>query len=508
MRALLVQPEFPATYWGFQYSLQLTGNRCAHPPLGLITVAALLSDHVEVRLVDENVEPLRDDHLAWADVVLVGGMRVQARAMSRVLARARASGLRTMVGGPAASATPHQFDDADVVFVGEAERRADEIAAALLGSYSGPRILLPRPGAERPTLSSSPVPRYDLLDRRAYQSMSLQYSRGCPFSCEFCDVIKLFGRKPRVKSADQVLAELDAIRELGFRGSVFVVDDNFIGNKREARGLLTAIAAWQKRHRRPMDLYTEASVNLANDPAMIDAMVDAGFSTVFVGIETPSHNALCEAGKTQNLRFDLAEAVDRLTGAGLEVFGGFIVGFDADDAEIFDAQADFISAVPIPVAMVGMLNALPGTALWDRLEREGRLHERASGDQFDRPNFVPTMGEETLLREYAGLLRSLYSPKAYLERCRLFLERVGRMAAGGRVLRWKDIATLFRVVLHLGLLGRRRRWFWRLMLSTLFRAPRELPRAVAHAIMGEHMVRYTHEHVLPRIDSALAGLAA
>ncbi len=503
MRLLLVYPRFPLTYWGFQHSMPLIGRRASLPPLGLITVAALLPPDIELRLVDENVEPLRDEDLVWADAALVSGMRVQAPGMHDVLSRARAAGLRTVVGGPAASATPDEFEDADFVFVGEAEGRADEIMSAVFGR--APRVLK---SAKLPDLESSPVPRYELLRKGRYSSMSLQYSRGCPFRCEFCDVIELFGRTPRVKASAQVVAELEAIRQSGFRGSVFFVDDNFIGNKRHVRKTLPKVRAWQEAHGNPFDLFTEASVNLAADAPLVQSMVDAGFSSVFLGIESPSAAALEGAGKKQNVALDLRQAIDSLTRSGLEVFGGFIVGFDEDGPEAFEAQREFISSLPIPLAMVGMLTALPGTALWRRLEREGRLQELASGDPFDRPNFLPKMGEAQLLRGYAKLLGHLYSPAAYFERCRAFIERIGRAPTARRVVRANDVLTLLRAVLHLGVLGRRRRWFWRLFVHALRRAPHAFAQSIAHAVMGEHMIRYTHEHVLPRIDRALAELAA
>jgi radical SAM superfamily enzyme YgiQ (UPF0313 family) len=424
VRVLLVHPRFPPTYWGYQYALPLIKKRAALPPLGLATLAALFPPRFEVRLVDEEVVPMCDADLAWADVVLVGGMRVQAPGIQDVLARAKKAGCRTVVGGPAATATPEEFVAADHVFVGEAEGRADVIAQALERPGSLPRMLTEPGGRSRPEMSKSPIPRFDLIQHREYSSMSLQYSRGCPYGCEFCDVIEMFGRKPRVKSIEQVLAELDAINRTGYRGSVFFVDDNFIGNKPHVKKLLPRLQRWQEEHGRPFEFYTEASVNLASDPQLVRQMVEAGFTTVFLGIETPSTAALREAGKTQNLRLDLHEAVDSLTRDGLEVLGGFIVGFDEDDETAFQAQLDFISSSPIPLAMVGLLNALPGTKLWKRLEREGRLHDRASGDQFCRPNFEPAMGEKTLLSGYARLLGSLYSDDGYARRCRLFLESV------------------------------------------------------------------------------------
>ncbi|MBI4616186.1 MAG: B12-binding domain-containing radical SAM protein [Planctomycetes bacterium] len=504
MRALLVNPLFPTTYWGFQHALPLAGVRSSLPPLGLITVAALLPREWQIRLVDLNIEPLSDAEILRADVVLVGGMLVQMPSMQDVLSRTRALERRTIAGGPAATALPDRFADADHVFLGEAEGRVGEIVRAARGDPRVPRLLRPTGGS--PQMSESPVPRFDLLDRDRYISMAVQYSRGCPYACEFCDVVELFGRIPRVKEPERVLAELEALRATGYRGSVFFVDDNFIGNKRGVRELLPPITEWQEVHGRPFEFYTEASVNLASDPPLVRAMVEAGFSSVFVGIESPSEDALRDAGKKQNLRMDVGEAIDSLTRSGLEVMGGFIVGFDADGPGIFEAQQEFIASLPVPLAMVGLLTALPGTALWRRLESEGRLRDLSSGDQFSRPNFETRMGDARLLAGYRDLLASIYSPEAYRRRCEAYLDRIPRRGFASRILRARDLVTFLRAVVYLGLWRARRGDFWRLLGRALIRAPRAISWAVAHAIMGEHLIRYTREEVLPKIGRELARM--
>jgi len=502
VRVLLVNPAFPTTYWGFQYSLRIIGKRASLPPLGLVTLAGVLPTAWELRLVDLNLSPLRDADIAWADAVLVGGMLLQLDSMREVMARARALGRLVVVGGPAPSEAPALFDGADVVFCGEVEGRVEELVGAIEAGAPGPLVLAPPPDTF-PDLATVQTARFDLLKLKGYASMSLQYSRGCPFRCEFCDIIELFGRVSRVKSPEQVLAELDLLYELGWRGSLFFVDDNFIGNRPAVRRLLPAVAAWQEAHGRPFDLYTEASLDLARHPEMVREMVVAGFSAVFVGIETPSREALQACGKLQNLRVEISDAVDLLTRSGLEVMGGFIVGFDSDGPEIFAAQRELLRTAPIPLAMIGVLSAVPGTALWRRLEDEGRLRGCPSGDQFERPNFRPVMDEEVLLRGYADLLRDLYAPREHYRRCAAFLERVGRTPpVRGRML--EDLAAFFNGILHVGILGRRRRQFWVLLWHSLTRAPRAFRRAVTCAIKGEHMIRYTTEHVLPRIAAAAA----
>lgn len=505
MHVLLVHAEFPNSYWGFQHALRITGKRATMPPLGLCTVAALLPPAWQVRLVDENVEPLTDAALRAADVVLIGGMLVQAPAMRAVIARARALGRRTVVGGPAATTAPELFDDADVVFGGEVEGRADALVAAIMAMG---RVRVS--AGERPALGTAVAPRLELVRRERYTTMALQTSRGCPYACEFCDVVEIFGRTPRVKDVATVLGELDQLRRLRWRGPVFIVDDNFIGNRKAARRLLGAIAAWQERHGHPFELYTEASVNLAGDEDLLAAMVAAGFTSVFVGIETPSTQALREAGKTQNLRMDLRTAVERITAAGIEVMGGFIVGFDSDDAATFAAQRGFLADAPIPLAMVGLLTALPGTALWRRLAREGRLRVRATGDQFDRPNFRPTMDEATLLTGYAALLAELYSPDAYLRRCQAVSAAGGRAAAPTLTRRRRrgGLRIAARAMWSLGVVSPRRSMFWRLVGPALGRSTAAIETAITQAIKGEHLIRYTHEDVLPRLHHALAAVRA
>jgi radical SAM superfamily enzyme YgiQ (UPF0313 family) len=502
MRALLVQASTPPTYWGYQHSLPFIRKKATLPPLGLATLAAHLPGGWELRIRDLHVAPLAEEDLRWADAVLVSGMLVQLASMREVLARAARLGKVTVVGGPAATTSPGAFPEATHVFQGEAEGRLDRLVRALEAPGSSPERILSPPGLERPDLALARVPRFDLLDLDAYATFALQVSRGCPFTCEFCDIIEVFGRTPRVKSPAQVVAELEALRASGARGPLFLVDDNFIGNRRAVSRILPEIAAWQRAHGEPFDLYTEASLDLAAEPALLDA----GFTAVFVGIETPNPASLLEAGKKQNLRGDPAEAVRTLARAGLEVFAGFIVGFDGDDETIFERQRAFISSLPIPRAMVGTLTALPGTALWRRLEREGRLRARATGDQFDRPNFEPAMGEEALVAGYARLLAALYDEDAYFARCALHLETA---PARTTALRPGSFAALARAVWRIGVLGTRRRHFWRLLATGLRTGgAAALPKAVTLAVLGEHLVRYTREDVLPRLAQRLEEIRA
>lgn len=501
MRVLLVYPEFPNTYWGFQYGLPLAGKRSNLPPLGLITVAAMLPADWELRLIDLNIEPLPDDLLNWADVVLTGGMRVQIPSTDWILRRAAELGKRTVVGGPAVSTDPTLFAQADVRVIGEVEGVIDEVVTAIRIGARGTTVT----ATDFPVVQTSPVPRFDLLDLSAYGSVSIQYSRGCPFACEFCDIIQLFGRVPRVKSADQILAELNSLYALGHRGSLFFVDDNFIGNQKAVKELLPAVTTWQRERGYPYNFATEASINLASRSELLSGMVQAGFNSVFVGIETPSLEALKGAGKTQNLSLGADEAVRRISAAGLEVMGGFIVGFDSDTPEIFEAQRALILGSPVPLAMLGLLMALPKTALWDRLEREGRLRVEGSGDhgdQFGRPNFEPAMDEKALLSGYATLLATLYSRDAYYDRIEAFVRMCGPLPGGGRRPRVSDLATLARLVTYIGVASPQRWRFWRLVATTLRHRPERFAWAMSRVIIGEHMIRYTAEDVLPRLRLA------
>jgi radical SAM superfamily enzyme YgiQ (UPF0313 family) len=522
MKILLVYPLFPQSYWGFQHAMPLVGKRALLPPLGLITLAGLLPREHELRLIDLNVRSLDDTALQWADVVFVGGMRVQADSIHDVIARAKALGRRTVVGGPAPTTAPEEYQDADILFLGEAEGRIASLLEAidsgsdgqLLASRpmdrspeSGCRqpLVLDRQDQARPDMGQSPIPRFDLLELDAYASMALQYSRGCPFRCEFCDIIEIFGRVPRVKTPAQVLRELEALYELGFRGSLFVVDDNFIGNRAAAQQMLAPVILWQKERGYPFDLYTEASINLAREDKLLQQMVDAGFFAVFIGIESPSKEALASAAKRQNVHVDLEQAIDTITARGIEVYGGFIVGFDSDDPAVFEQQLQFISRVPVAFAMVGLLMALPGTALWRRLKVEGRLRSASTGDQFGRPNFVPTMDEKALLEGYARLMEQLYSPEAYYRRCEMYVDRAAKLPAPARF-DLSRLAIAARTIMRVGIARPYRRHFWRLALRSLRRSPHTFSWVIVRALTGEHLIHYTRDTLLRRLEQSLRQL--
>ncbi len=426
MKVLLVNPEFPDTYWSFRHALPFEGKRCAFPPLGLLTVSALLPKSWERRLVDLNVGKLKTSDIEWADMIFATGMLAQKESLHLVVKRCKKLGKRVVLGGPYVTSTIEDLPDADHIFLGEAETTLPEFVKDLergeaKRSYKAP---------ERPPLSITPIADFALADLKRYSAMSVQYSRGCPFSCEFCDIIEIYGRVPRTKSIPQMLSEFDALLALGWRGTLFIVDDNFIGNKKNVRLLLPALAEWQKKHDYPFSLLTEASVNLADDADLLDDMRDAGFRRVFLGIETPVEESLKEAQKTQN-RGNLLESVRRIQSYGMEVMAGFIVGFDNDPDDIFERQIRFIRESAIPLAMVGLLNALPDTQLWRRLEREGRLLGEASGNNtVCTLNFVTKMDPARLVAGYQSIMRTIYKPSEYYQRALDSLKRTAPRSSG------------------------------------------------------------------------------
>jgi radical SAM superfamily enzyme YgiQ (UPF0313 family) len=463
------------------------------PPLGLLTVAAMFPPSWELRLVDLNVEPLADSDLGWADLVLTSTMVVQQRSLREVLARCNALGKPVVVGGPHPTSFASEIAGADHFLLGEVE----EVFPRFLADWEAGRAAREYRPESKPALTTTPVPRFDLLDLSAYGSMALQFSRGCPFDCEFCDITKLFGRVPRTKTNEQMLAELEALRSLGWRGALFLVDDNFIGNKREAMRLLPAIAAWQREHGSPFDLYTEASINLARSEPLMDAMVEAGFSMVFVGIESPNPEALLRTNKPQNAARGeedfLLRAVRTIQEKGLEVTAGFILGLDGDGPEIFDAQVDFIQRAGIPTAMVGLLTALRGTDLYSRLESEGRLLAESSGNNVEIAlNFVPELDRDVLIDGYRKALASLYGPdlRTYFARCKTLVARLGHWPRPKRGPSRAELLALIRS-LRLQLFSRQGPAYAAFLAHTLFTRPMGLVKAIRLAIKGWHLQRFT-----------------
>jgi len=457
MKVLLINPEFPDTYWSFRHALPFEGKRCAFPPLGLMTVSALLPPSWGRRLIDLNVRTLRSSDIEWADMVMVTAMLVQKESLQRVVRRCKAQGKRVVVGGPYVSSALEEMPEADHIFLGEAETTVAQFVKDL--AHGKPKRTYQ--AAEKPPLSITPLADFKLADMKRYSAMSVQYSRGCPFNCEFCDIIEIYGRVPRTKSNQQILAEFDSLRGLGWRGTVFIVDDNFIGNKKNVRRLLPELADWQRRHGYPFCLVTEASVNLAEDEPLLDSMRSAGFRRVFLGIETPVEESLHEAQKSQN-RGNLLDSVKKIQSYGMEVMAGFIVGFDSDPEDIFERQIGFIRDSAIPLAMVGLLTALPDTQLWRRLKQEGRLLSESTGNNTNcELNFVPKMDPARLIAGYQSIMRTIYKSSEYYERALDSLKRTPQNSSEPSSLGiFSGAAAFMRIALTLGVIDRERKEFW------------------------------------------------
>jgi len=491
VKVLLVYPEFPDTFWSFKHALKFVRKKATSPPLGLMTVAAMLPADWELRLVDLNVQSLSDEDLAWADMAFVSAMIVQRDAARLVIERCKQAGLTVVAGGPLFVNEYEQFPAVDHFVLNEAEITLPPFLADLAAG-TPQRVYAT---AEFPDIRQTPAPRWQLADLRQYNAVSIQFSRGCPFNCDFCNITALLGHKPRTKTAVQIIAELDSLYATGWRGPVFFVDDNFIGNKKILKTeVLPALIAWRES-RAGMPFSTEVSINLADDAELLHLMVEAGFTAVFVGIETPSEAGLSECSKFQNRNRDLVESVRRLQHAGLQVQGGFIVGFDSDTLSIFQQQVDFIQMSGIVTAMVGLLQAPYGTRLYERMQREGRLTSQMTGDNADgSTNIVPEMGLEPLRQGYRWLMGQIYSPQLYYARVRTFLREYQPPKVSTR-LEGEHVMAFFRSVYELGIRGTERAHYWALLFWALFRRPELFPLAVALAIYGFHFRLVTELHV-------------
>jgi radical SAM superfamily enzyme YgiQ (UPF0313 family) len=493
MNILLINPKFPDTFWSFKYALSFIRKKAAYPPLGLLTVAAMLPDEFHRRLVDVNVNNLTNDDLSWADLAFIGGMAVQRESAKQIIFRCKAKGLKVIAGGPLFTAEPDGFEEVDHFVLDEAELTLppfleDLKNGKLKKSYRASGFC---------DLHRTPPPSWGLVKMKKYASMSIQFSRGCPFNCDFCNVTVLFGHRPRLKSAPQVIAELDLLYDAGWRGNIFFVDDNFIGNKRYLKvRLLPALIEWRK-HKKGCGFFTEASINMADDAELLDLMVKAGFDTVFIGIESPNNESLTECQKIQNTNRNLIKDVKIIQRAGLQVQGGFIVGFDSDTSTTFQQLIEFIQQSGVVTAMVGLLQAPPGTRLFDRLKKENRLLvNMISGDNVDgTTNINPKMGLDKLMSGYRVIMRHIYAPKHYYSRVKVFLREFGNAKANTRV-DFQRLLAVFRSSIRLGILGKERFHYWHLVIWTLVRKPRLLPLAITLAIYGHHFRRICEAHIL------------
>jgi radical SAM superfamily enzyme YgiQ (UPF0313 family) len=484
LNILFVYPRYPDTFWSFRHALKFIAKKAAYPPLGLLTVASLLPREWEKKLVDMNADDLNDEDIAWADYVFISAMDVQRQSAHEVVERCHQLGTKMVAGGPLFTTGHEEFPEVDHFVLGEAETLVSRLVSDL-EKGRGERFYQ---SEERPDIRKSPIPAWDLIDTRKYATLSLQYSRGCPFDCEFCDIVLLNGRVPRTKDVRQLIEELEAIHRLGCCSTVFIVDDNFIGNKKKLKAeVLPAIIEWMKEKGYPFTLFTQASIGLADDEELMRMMTDAGFDRVFIGIETPNEESLGECGKHQNTKRDLVASVKTLQNHGLEVQGGFIVGFDSDPSNIFERQISFIQQSGIVTAMVGILSAPRGTKLYKRLKKEDRLLREASGDNTDFSlNFVPKMSRESLVGGYKNVLTSIYSPRNYYARIGTFLREHRPVVHRRRSLKKNQVGAFLKSIWYLGIKEKGRTYYWRLVTFTLVRRPRAFPLAITLAVYGYH----------------------
>jgi radical SAM superfamily enzyme YgiQ (UPF0313 family) len=505
LRVLLVYPEMPPTYWSMKYALRFIGKKASLPPLGLLTVAAMLPEDYEVTLVDMNVEPLSEAAVAGADLVFTSSMLIQKESLEKVIRLCRNHGTRVVAGGPYPTSCHERIQGVDHFVLNEAEITLPRF----LEDFERGRAERIYSDPTKPDLALTPPPRFDLIRGKKYSSMSLQFSRGCPHSCEFCDIIELFGRKPRTKTPAQFLNELSIVYEEGWRGSLFVVDDNFIGNRKKVKALLPRVALWQQERDYPFSLFTESTLNLADDDELMDGMVSAGFNMVFLGIETPDLCTLEATGKRQNLKSDMLSSVRKIQAKGMEVSGGFILGFDTDPEDIFDRQIGFIQDAAIPVAMVGLLTAVPNTQLYRRLEAEGRLtHESAGNNTHDlRLNFVPRMDLGKLLAGYRRVLSEIYRPDRYFDRCLKLLRSLKTHRTSHRRVKTTELRAFVLSLLRQTFSSYS--WaYWKFLVRGFLAKPWMIAETVTMAVKGHHFFKMT-KYVLEvdRFVRTLEGLA-
>jgi len=494
MKILLIYPEYPDTFWSFRHALKFISKKAAFPPLGLLTVAAMLPSDWQKKVVDLNVRRLNDAEILWADYVFISAMSVQKESAKEIISRCKKLGRKIVAGGPLFTAFHDEFGEVDHLVLNEAEITMKPFLADL-AEQKAQHIYRTSGWAD---VTETPIPQWDLINFKNYASMNIQYSRGCPYDCEFCDITVLYGRLPRTKTKEQVIAELDSLHDHGWRASVFFVDDNFAGNKNKLKKeILPAIANWMEEKGHPFHFNTEVSLNIADDEELMKLMARAGFNAVFVGIESPNEESLEECKKIPNKRRDLAASVKKIQKSGIQVQGGFILGFDMDPLSIFDKLTAFIQETGIVTAMVGLLNAPKGTKLYERLIKEGRLLHVFSGDNTDfSMNFIPKMNREILVKGYKSVVKRIYSPKEYYRRVKGFLKDFKPTQAKVFRVNFDDIKALFRSIVRLGIIEKERVYYWRLFFWSLFTRPQLFPMAITFCIYGFHFRKIFEDHLM------------
>lgn len=494
MKILLVYPKYPNTFWSFKHALKLVWKKASFPPLGLLTTAAMLPEEWEKKLIDLNVHPISDEQIKWADYVFISAMVVQKDSAREVVAKCNRAGIKVVVGGPLFTTEYEEFNGIDHFVLGEAECTLPALISDLVNGCAK-RIYASN---EHPDINKTPIPLWSLIKMEDYTTMNLQYSRGCPFDCEFCEIVFLNGHIPRTKSCSQMLAELEALYDGGWRGPVFIVDDNFIGNKKKLKQeILPALIDWMQEKRHPFSFTTETSINLSDDEELIELMVAAGFVRVFIGIESPNEGSLSECNKVQNKNRDLVTAVKKIQNSGLEVMGGFIIGFDSDPLSIFKTQINFIQKSGIVTAMVGLLNAPRGTRLYERLKKEKRLLNASSGDNTDFSlNFIPRMDKDTLVNGYMQVLNTIYSPRQYYDRAKTFLNEY--RPPKRKLISHLKLYQVFggiNIVWTLGFKDKGCWQYWKFLISNFFKNPRSVPISIELAVYGYHFRKVAEQYI-------------
>jgi radical SAM superfamily enzyme YgiQ (UPF0313 family) len=484
MKILLVYPKYLDTFWSFKGVLKFISKKATHPPLGLLTVAAMLPKDWEKKLIDMNVTALRDKDLEWADFVFVSAMSIQKASVKEVITRCKKMDIKIVAGGPLFTLEYEEFEDVDHFVLNEAEITLQPFLEDLKNGCAQHIYT----SQELPDIQMTPLPLWDLINMKKYAVMSIQYSRGCPYNCEFCNISALYGRKVRTKSKTQIINELEDLYSQGWRGDLFFVDDNFVGRKRKLKEeILPAIIEWMERKKHPFSFNTEASIDLSDDDKLMQYMVKAGFTSVFVGIETPNEESLAECNKVQNKNRDLVACVKKIQKFGLQVVGGFIVGFDSDPPSIFERLSVFVQESGIVTAMVGLLNAPRRTSLYRRLVKEGRLLKDVSGDNTDFSiNFIPKMDYEILIKGYKKIISRIYSPEPYYRRVREFLREYEPSQEKAFRFHFSYLGAFFKSIFFLGIIERERAYYWKLFLWSLFRRPQLFHLALTFAIYGFH----------------------
>ena len=485
MKILLVYPEYPETFWSFKHALKFISKKAGFPPLGLLTVAALLPKDWQKKLIDLSTAKLDDQDILWADYVFISAMSIQKDSAKKIIARCNKLGIKIVAGGPLFTANFKDYPEVGHFILNEAEITLPLFLRDLKNGQAK-RIYKSDQAAD---MTKTPIPQWSLIRPNKYASMSIQYSRGCPYNCEFCNVTSLFGRNIRTKTKMQMLAELEEIYKLGWRGNVFMVDDNFIGNKLELRKeILPAMIDWMGKKKYPFSFNTQSSINLADDEELMRLMIEAGFDSVFIGVETPDEASLAECNKMQNKNRDLIACIKKIQNFGLQVQAGFIVGFDSDQPTIFERMIKFIQASGIVTAMVGLLNAPTGTRLYQRLIKEKRLLREMTGDNTDLSlNFIPKMDREMLLAGYKKILKTIYSPKQYYQRILLLLRNYKSSAKKNiSQFHFYHLRAFIKSIFLLGIIHQGRSYYWKLLFWSLIRRPKLLPLAVTLAIHGYH----------------------